>query len=63
MMGSGCMIVLDEDDCMVNIVKFYLEFTIEESCGKCIACRIGNVRMQEILERISACKVKAIIRQ
>ncbi|MGM9940361.1 MAG: NADH-ubiquinone oxidoreductase-F iron-sulfur binding region domain-containing protein [Bulleidia sp.] len=53
MMGSGGMIVLDEDDCAVNIAKFYLEFTVEESCGKCTPCRIGNKRMLEILERIT----------
>jgi len=53
MMGSGGMIVLDEDDCMVNIAKFYLEFTVEESCGKCTPCRIGNRRLLEILERIT----------
>jgi len=53
MMGSGGMIVMDEDDCMVNIAKFYLEFTVEESCGKCTPCRIGNTRMYEILERIT----------
>lgn len=53
MMGSGGMIVLDEDDCMVNIAKFYLEFTVEESCGKCTPCRIGNKRMLEILNRIT----------
>ena len=53
MMGSGGMIVLDEDDCMVNIAKFYLEFTVEESCGKCTPCRIGNKRMLEILEKIT----------
>lgn len=53
MMGSGGMIVLDEDDCMVNIAKFYLEFTVEESCGKCTPCRIGNMRMLEILNRIT----------
>ena len=52
MMGSGGMIVLDEDDCMVNIAKFYLEFTVEESCGKCTPCRIGNKRMLEILNKI-----------
>jgi NADH-quinone oxidoreductase subunit F/NADP-reducing hydrogenase subunit HndC len=54
MMGSGGMIVLDEDDCMPNIAKFYLEFTVEESCGKCTPCRVGNKRMLEILERICA---------
>ena len=53
MMGSGGMIVLDEDDCMVNIAKFYLEFTVEESCGKCTPCRVGNKRMLEILNRIT----------
>lgn len=53
MMGSGGMIVMDEDDCMVSIAKFYLEFTIDESCGKCTPCRIGNTRLHEILERIT----------
>ena len=53
MMGSGGMIVMDEDDCMVAIAKFYLEFTLEESCGKCSPCRIGNKRLYEILERIT----------
>jgi NADH:ubiquinone oxidoreductase subunit F (NADH-binding)/(2Fe-2S) ferredoxin/ferredoxin len=53
MMGSGGMIVMDEDDCMVNIAKFYLEFTLEESCGKCTPCRIGTTRIYEILERIT----------
>jgi NADH:ubiquinone oxidoreductase subunit F (NADH-binding)/(2Fe-2S) ferredoxin len=52
MMGSGGMIVMDETDCMVNIAKFYLEFTQDESCGKCTPCRIGTKRMYEILERI-----------
>ncbi len=52
MMGSGGMIVMDEDDCMVSIAKFYLEFTVEESCGKCAPCRIGNKRLHELLERI-----------
>ncbi|MDY4788452.1 MAG: NADH-ubiquinone oxidoreductase-F iron-sulfur binding region domain-containing protein [Bacilli bacterium] len=56
MMGSGGMIVLDEDDCMVNIAKFYLEFTVEESCGKCTPCRIGKHRMLEILTRICSGK-------
>lgn len=51
MMGSGGMIVMDEDDCMVSIAKFYLEFTVEESCGKCSPCRIGNKRLHEILEK------------
>ncbi|MCL2388154.1 MAG: NADH-quinone oxidoreductase subunit NuoF [Defluviitaleaceae bacterium] len=53
MMGSGGMIVMDEDDCMVNIAKFYLDFTMEESCGKCTPCRIGNTRLYEILDRIT----------
>ena len=53
MMGSGGMIVMDEDDCMVSIAKFYLEFTLDESCGKCTPCRIGNTRLHEILERIT----------
>lgn len=53
MMGSGGMIVMDEDDCMVNVAKFYLEFTVEESCGKCAPCRIGNKRLHEILEKIT----------
>jgi NADH:ubiquinone oxidoreductase subunit F (NADH-binding)/(2Fe-2S) ferredoxin len=53
MMGSGGMIVLDEDDCMVNIAKFYLEFTVEESCGKCTPCRVGNRRLLEILTKIT----------
>lgn len=53
MMGSGGMIILDEDDCMVNIAKFYLEFTCEESCGKCTPCRIGTTRLLEILEKIT----------
>lgn len=49
MMGSGGMIVMSEKDCMVNIAKFYLEFTVDESCGKCTPCRIGNKRLHEIL--------------
>ena len=53
MMGSGGMIVLDEDNCMVDVAKFYLGFTVEESCGKCTPCRVGNRRMLEILEKIS----------
>ncbi len=52
MMGSGGMIVMDEDDCMVSIAKFYLDFTVEESCGKCSPCRIGNKRLNEMLEKI-----------
>ncbi len=53
MMGSGGLIVLDETDCMVDIAKFFLEFTVEESCGKCTPCRIGTKRMLEILEKIT----------
>ncbi|HKM94376.1 MAG TPA: NADH-quinone oxidoreductase subunit NuoF [Prolixibacteraceae bacterium] len=53
MMGSGGMIVLDEDDCMVSIAKFFLEFTLDESCGKCTPCRIGNKRLYEILDNIT----------
>jgi len=53
MMGSGGMIVMDEDDCMVSIAKFFLEFTVEESCGKCAPCRIGNKRLHELLTHIT----------
>jgi NADH:ubiquinone oxidoreductase subunit F (NADH-binding)/(2Fe-2S) ferredoxin/NAD-dependent dihydropyrimidine dehydrogenase PreA subunit len=53
MMGSGGMIVLDEDDCMVSVAKFYLDFIVEESCGKCAPCRVGNKRLYETLERIT----------
>ncbi len=53
MMGSGGLIVMDEDNCMVDIAKFFLEFTVDESCGKCPPCRIGTKRMHEILERIT----------
>ncbi|HPF64450.1 NADH-quinone oxidoreductase subunit NuoF [Lentimicrobium sp.] len=53
MMGSGGMIVMDEDDCMVSMAKFYLDFTVEESCGKCSPCRIGNKRLYEILDKIT----------
>jgi NADP-reducing hydrogenase subunit HndC len=52
MMGSGGMIVMDEDNCMVDIARFFLDFTVDESCGKCAPCRIGTRRMLEILERI-----------
>ncbi|MDD2293401.1 MAG: NADH-quinone oxidoreductase subunit NuoF [Bacteroidales bacterium] len=52
MMGSGGMIVMDEDDCMVSVAKFYLDFIVGESCGKCAPCRIGNKRMHETLEKI-----------
>jgi len=53
MMGSGGMIVLDEDDCMVSIAKYYLDFTVEESCGKCTPCRVGNKRLYETLDKIT----------
>ena len=53
MMGSGGLIVMDEDTCMVDIAKFFLEFTVDESCGKCAPCRIGTKRMYEILDRIT----------
>ncbi len=52
MMGSGGMIVMDEDNCMVDIARFYLDFIVDESCGKCAPCRIGTKRMKEILDRI-----------
>ncbi|RGM95951.1 NADH-quinone oxidoreductase subunit NuoF [Fusobacterium mortiferum] len=52
-MGSGGMVVMDEDDCMVSVAKFFLEFTLDESCGKCTSCRIGNTRLYEILDRIT----------
>lgn len=53
MMGSGGLIIMDEDTCMVDIAKFFLEFTVDESCGKCTPCRIGTRRMLEILEKIT----------
>ncbi|MGJ0703447.1 NADH-quinone oxidoreductase subunit NuoF [Enterococcus avium] len=53
MMGSGGLIVMDEDNCMVDIAKFFLEFTVEESCGKCVPCRVGTKRLLEILEKIT----------
>lgn len=53
MMGSGGLIVMDEDTCMVDIAKFYLEFTADESCGKCTACRIGTKRLLDILKKIT----------
>ena len=53
MMGSGGMIVMDEDDCMVSVSRFYLDFTVEESCGKCTPCRIGNKRLLELLNKIT----------
>lgn len=54
MMGSGGLIVMDEDTCMVDIAKFFLEFTVDESCGKCTACRIGTKRLLEMLEKITS---------
>lgn len=53
MMGSGGLIVMDEDNCMVDIAKFFLEFTVDESCGKCTPCRVGTKRLYEILEKIT----------
>ncbi len=53
MMGSGGLIVMDEDNCMVDIAKFFLEFTVDESCGKCTPCRIGTKRMYEMLDKIT----------
>jgi len=53
MMGSGGMVVMDQDNCMVNIAKFFLEFNVDESCGKCTPCRIGTKRLYEILEKIT----------
>lgn len=58
MMGSGGMIVMDEDNCMVDIAKFFLEFTVDESCGKCAPCRIGTLRMKEILEKFTSGKAE-----
>lgn len=54
MMGSGGLIVMDEDNCMVDIAKFFLDFTVEESCGKCTPCRIGTKRLSEMLEKVTA---------
>jgi NADH:ubiquinone oxidoreductase subunit F (NADH-binding) len=51
-MGSGGLVVLDEDDCMVDIARYFLEFTQEQSCGKCTFCRVGTRRMLDILDRI-----------
>ena len=53
MMGSGGMIVMDEDNCMVDMAKFFLEFTVDESCGKCTPCRVGTKRLLEILDKIT----------
>jgi len=54
MMGSGGLIVMDDDNCMVDMAKFFLDFTVEESCGKCSPCRIGTKRLYEILEKITS---------
>ena len=54
MMGSGGLIVMDEDNCMVDIAKFFLEFTVDESCGKCTPCRIGTKRLYEMLEKVTS---------
>lgn len=56
MMGSGGLIVMDEDTCMVDIAKFFLEFTVDESCGKCTPCRVGTKRLYEMLEKITSGK-------
>ncbi len=53
MMGSGGLIVMDEDNCMVDIAKFFLDFTVDESCGKCAPCRIGTKRLRELLEKVT----------
>src|SRR5690606_26538638 len=57
-MGSGGMVVMDEDTCMVDIARFFLDFTVEESCGKCVPCREGTKRMLEMLEDIVAGKAE-----
>lgn len=54
MMGSGGLIVMDEDNCMVDIAKFFLQFTVAESCGKCTPCRIGTKRLYEMLEKVTS---------
>jgi len=56
MMGSGGLIVMDEDNCMVDIAKFFLDFTVEESCGKCVPCRVGTRRLYEMLEKLTSGK-------
>ena len=53
MMGSGGLIVMDEDTCMVDMAKFFLEFTVDESCGKCTPCRVGTKRLLEKLDKIT----------
>ena len=52
-MGSGGMIIMDERSCMVDVAKFFMEFCMDESCGKCVPCRVGTVQMYRILERIT----------
>ena len=61
MMGSGGLIVMDDTKCMVNLAKFYIEFTVDESCGKCTPCRIGTKRMHEMLAKI--CEGKATLEE
>ena len=56
MMGSGGLIVMDEDNCMVDMAKFFLEFTVDESCGKCTPCRVGTKRLLEMLDIITRAK-------
>ena len=56
MMGSGGLIVMDEDNCMVDIARFFLDFIVDESCGKCTPCRVGTKKMMEILDRLVAGK-------
>ena len=56
MMGSGGLIVMDEDNCMVDIAKFFLHFTVDESCGKCTPCRVGTRRLLEMLDKITSGK-------
>ncbi len=56
MMGSGGLIIMDQDNCMVNIAEFFLDFTVDESCGKCVPCRVGTKRLKEILNRITSGK-------
>jgi len=53
-MGSGGLIVMDEDNCMVDIAKYFLDFTVDESCGKCTPCRIGTKRLHQLLEKITS---------
>ncbi|MDP3790227.1 MAG: NADH-ubiquinone oxidoreductase-F iron-sulfur binding region domain-containing protein, partial [Candidatus Omnitrophota bacterium] len=57
-MGSGGMIIIDEDNCVIDLAKYFLSFTQKESCGKCVPCRIGTKQMLVILERIAKCKAR-----